>query len=256
MTDFGNTLNSATPVRVSNGSNTFSNSIGGADSDDFLRINLRNPQRMILSLNRSRADVEIIQDKNNNRRLDPGEILASSRATGLTAERIQLNRLNAGVYYLRVTSDGTGSSNYRLTASVAQARRLTQAEQIWNMVNQRRQGQGLPALALNTQLNSSAQLHSNNMAVQDFFDHTDHLGRGSRDRIEAARYSPWYSGENIAAGNSTALDTMNQWMNSSGHRANILSVNYTEIGVGYRYLSSDTGSVNYSHYWTQNFGSY
>ncbi|TVQ19221.1 MAG: CAP domain-containing protein [Leptolyngbya sp. DLM2.Bin15] len=211
---------------------------------------------MILRLNRSRADLELIQDKNNNKRLDPGEILASSRATGRTAERIQLNRLDPGVYYIRVTSDGTGSSNYKLTASVDRARRLTQAEQIWNIVNQQRQMQGVPALALNTQLNSSAQLHSDNMAVQDFFNHTDHLGRGSRDRIVAAGYSPWYSGENIAAGNSTARDTMNQWMNSPGHRANILSVNYTEIGVGYRYLSNDTGSVNYNHYWTQNFGSY
>ena len=47
---------------------------------------------------------------------------------------------------------------------------------------------------------------------------------------------------------------MQGWINSPGHRANMLSDNFEEIGIGYHYLANDTGSVNYRHYWTQVFG--
>jgi hypothetical protein len=78
------------------------------------------------------------------------------------------------------------------------------------------------------------------------------------------------AGENLAAGNSTAAATMAQWMGSAGHRNNILSTTFREIGVGYVYDSSDSANVRYDddgncvvdstgngpwyHYWTQNFG--
>jgi uncharacterized protein YkwD len=256
MTNFGDTLRSATRVRLQSGTSSFSGSIGGTNADDFLRVNLRDPQRLTLKLSRSRASLELIKDKNNNNRLDPGEILASSRASGQVAEQVRLNRLDAGVYYIRVSSDGTGTSRYTLSATVDRARNLSRPEQIWMSVNRERERRGIPALALNTQLSSAARTHSKNMAIQDFFSHTDHLGTSHRDRILAARYSPLFSGENIAAGRSGARDTMSQWMNSPGHQANILNINYTEIGVGYHHLSNDTGSINYNHYWTQKFGRY
>lgn len=62
-------------------------------------------------------------------------------------------------------------------------------------------------------------------------------------------------GENIAAGYSTPEAVVEGWKNSSGHRANLLNPNFTELGVGYYYLANDTGSVNYNRYWTQVFGS-
>lgn len=256
MADFGNTLRSATRISISDTAQTRSNTIGGTDTSDILTFTLSSRRRLTLSLNRSRADLELIQDKNGNNRIDAGEVLASSRATGLREERIQLNRVSSGKYFLRVLPGSSGESSYKLTTRADAARDMSKGEQIWDLVNRRRTSRGLPALALNTQLNSSAQLHSNNMAEQDFFSHTDHLGRSSRDRIIAANYAPMWSGENIAAGNATASATIDQWMNSSGHRANILNVNYTEIGVGVRSLSNDTGTTNWNHYWTQNFASY
>jgi hypothetical protein len=61
-------------------------------------------------------------------------------------------------------------------------------------------------------------------------------------------------GENIAAGQTTPEQVVQGWINSPGHRANMLSNNYTEIGIGYEFLANDTGSVNYNHYWAQVFG--
>ena len=62
------------------------------------------------------------------------------------------------------------------------------------------------------------------------------------------------AGENIAAGYASPEDVMDGWMNSQGHRANILNCAFRDIGVGYVYLANDTGQVNYRHYWTQDFG--
>ncbi|UBF24763.1 CAP domain-containing protein [Kovacikia minuta CCNUW1] len=63
------------------------------------------------------------------------------------------------------------------------------------------------------------------------------------------------TGENIAAGYSTPEQVVQGWINSPGHRANLLNPSYTELGIGYYYLANDTGSVNYKSYWTQDFGS-
>jgi uncharacterized protein YkwD len=87
------------------------------------------------------------------------------------------------------------------------------------------------------------------MAMQDFFDH-----RQMVERVRAEGYQYSLVGENISAGNSTPEAAMQSWMNSSGHRANILNSGFRELGVGYYVLENDQGSVNYKHYWTQVFG--
>ncbi|NEP07952.1 MAG: CAP domain-containing protein, partial [Okeania sp. SIO4D6] len=93
-----------------------------------------------------------------------------------------------------------------------------------------------------------------NMALQDFFDHTGLDGSSAGDRIETTGYdfSAW--AENIAVGYLTPEAVVEGWMNSPGHRANILDPNLQEIGVGYYFLENDTGSVNFNNYWTQVFG--
>jgi Ca2+-binding RTX toxin-like protein len=93
------------------------------------------------------------------------------------------------------------------------------------------------------------------MALQDYFSHTGKDGSTAATRSKKVGYEAYYLGENIAAGYSTPQSVVQGWINSSGHRANLLNVNYTELGVGYEFLSNDTGSVNYYHYWTQVFGS-
>ena len=96
-------------------------------------------------------------------------------------------------------------------------------------------------------LYDAALKHSENMAAQNFFDHTDPSGAGPGERITAAGYQ-WSSyGENIARGQADAAAVMDSWMHSAGHRANILNCGFKEIGIGVHYGSGGP-------WWTQDFG--
>lgn len=128
------------------------------------------------------------------------------------------------------------------------------ATQVVSLTNQERANAGCPALAINSKLTTAAQNHTVDMALNDFFSHTSPGGSTLSSRLAAVGYSYWSAAENIAAGYSTPASVVAGWMNSPGHRANILNCSFTEIGVGYYYLASDTGSVNYHSYWTQDFG--
>jgi uncharacterized protein YkwD len=103
-------------------------------------------------------------------------------------------------------------------------------------------------LTMDPSLQCAARVHSKDMADRDFFDHDNPDGDGPSERMEEAGYDGRGWGENIAAGRSTAEDTMEQWMNSPGHCVNIMGENYTLIGVGY-YAGGE-----YGHLWTQTFG--
>ncbi|MEG4149406.1 CAP domain-containing protein [Microcoleus sp. Pol12B5] len=111
----------------------------------------------------------------------------------------------------------------------------------------------LSPLTLNTQLLNAAENHSKNMALQDFFLHTGKDGSSFTSRITTTGYQFSAAAENIAAGSSTPEQVVSSWMNSSGHRANILNPNLKEIGIGYYFLADDTGTENFNHYWTQVF---
>lgn len=127
-------------------------------------------------------------------------------------------------------------------------------QEVLTLVNGQRAKVGCAALIANDKLVAAARGHSQDMADNDFFSHTGSNGSSPGDRIEAQGYNWSTWGENIAAGYTTPANVMDGWMNSSGHRANILNCNFTEIGIGYIYNGNDTGSVNYRHYWTQVFG--
>ncbi len=143
-------------------------------------------------------------------------------------------------------------------------------QQVVARVNQERETQGLAPLKRNALLDSSSSTHSDNMASRDFFAHCDlDLVTSPFDRMTAAGYAWNSAAENIAAGYSTPDSVMNGWMGSSGHRNNILSTSYREIGIDYTNPSADFANVRtdangdcvadgsggpYYHYWTQNFG--
>ena len=114
---------------------------------------------------------------------------------------------------------------------------------------------GLAPLVANAELAEAAQSHSEAMAKRDFFAHTDLNGKEPWDRAQAAGYDYSAIAENIAAGQRTPEQVVNGWINSPGHRRNLLNPTYTDLGVGYFKLENDTGSVNYNTYWTQLFGS-
>ncbi|QIR41927.1 CAP domain-containing protein (plasmid) [Tolypothrix sp. PCC 7910] len=121
-------------------------------------------------------------------------------------------------------------------------------KRVWDLTNNERRQHQLPDLTFNWELAWAAMKHSANMANQDFFDHRD-----LENRVRSEGYQGSV-GENIYAGGSTAEAVVNGWMDSPGHRDNILNPQYREIGVGYFFLENDPGSLNYRYYWTQIFG--
>ncbi len=125
--------------------------------------------------------------------------------------------------------------------------------EVVNLTNVERANASCPALTFNEKLYNAAQGHTQNMALQDFFDHIGKDGSTPATRVAAAGYQAAGVGENIAAGYSPPAAVVAGWMSSSGHRANILNCNWKEIGVGYYFLQNDTGNENWNHYWTQVF---
>lgn len=117
-------------------------------------------------------------------------------------------------------------------------------QQVFALVNQARAQAGCNPLTDDPRLNQAAQQHSDDMANRDYFSHTTPDGVTFDQREVAAGY-PSPGGENIAAGYTSAQAVMNGWMNSSGHRANILNCGFVAIGIGL-----DTNGW----YWTQDFG--
>ena len=122
-----------------------------------------------------------------------------------------------------------------------------QAKEVLRLVNQERSKQGLKSLQLSSNLTSIATTKSKDMAINNYFSHTSPTYGSPFEMLQHFGVSYRSAGENIAAGQKTAQEVMNAWMNSSGHRANILNSSYTELGVGYYKGGS------YGHYWTQEF---
>jgi uncharacterized protein YkwD len=92
---------------------------------------------------------------------------------------------------------------------------------------------------------------SQDMANNNYLDHTDSLGRDPFTRMAAFGYSASYMGENLAAGYDDAQNTFNQWTSDAAHKANMLDTNYLALGVARAYNASST----YGWYWTTDFGS-
>jgi uncharacterized YkwD family protein len=121
-------------------------------------------------------------------------------------------------------------------------------KQVVTLVNQERAKQGLaPLTNNNTQLSNVARTKSKDMADNNYFSHTSPTYGSPFDMMKQFGITYSAAGENIAMGQPTAASVMTAWMNSPGHRANILSANFTEIGVGIAKDSS--GAI----YWTQDF---
>lgn len=115
-----------------------------------------------------------------------------------------------------------------------------------DLVDQERGSAGCGTLERDTRLDAAARLHAEDMAVNDYFSHTSQDGRDPTDRAAEQGYEGGV-GENIAAGYPDADAVMEGWMNSEGHRANILNCDYDVIGIG---VADRDGTL----YWVQNFG--
>jgi len=117
-------------------------------------------------------------------------------------------------------------------------------DEVVALVNRARADGGCAPVVEDARLTQAAAAHSADMAAQQYFSHTSRDGRTFAQRIIAAGY-PQPGAENIARGQRSASQVMESWMDSPGHRANILNCSLHAIGVG---LATD------GMYWTQDFG--
>ncbi|HHZ02494.1 MAG TPA: hypothetical protein GX396_06105 [Tissierellia bacterium] len=118
-------------------------------------------------------------------------------------------------------------------------------QRVAELVNVERQKNGLAPLTLDSAISNVARMKSKDMSDNNYFAHQSPTYGSAGDMLTqfGIRWSAW--GENIASGQRTPEEVVNAWMNSEGHRANILSPNFSKIGVGY---------VNDGRpYWTQMF---
>lgn len=123
--------------------------------------------------------------------------------------------------------------------------------QVITLVNAERANVGAPPLTENPKLTAAARVHNSNMLCLGFLDHTGRDGTTPDQRIEAQGYLWANFGENIASSYTTPEAAMAAWMNSQGHRENILFAPFTEIGVAY---STRQGPNGREIKWTQVFG--
>ena len=126
---------------------------------------------------------------------------------------------------------------------------IIQAEerQIFDTCNSARVRHGLSPLTWSEQATASSKKHSTDMANNNYFSHTSLSGTTPGDRLKAEGISWRGCGENIIAGYEDGISANNGWLNSSGHRSNMLNPNFTHLGVG-----GATGG-SYGIYFTQNF---
>lgn len=116
------------------------------------------------------------------------------------------------------------------------------ASEVVTLVNKERANAGLKPLTVHAKLTTVALDKAKDMSNNNYFSHTSPTHGSPFDMMKAYGISYGYAGENIAKGQRTPQEVMNSWMNSQGHRENILSPNFTMIGVGY-----------YNGYWVQEF---
>lgn len=268
-----NTFKAAREVVLGSQALVLKDFVGNVDQKDCYTFKVAQSTNINLVLNglTANADLELFNGR--------GRVIASSKNAGSVSESITYSNLDAGQYYVRVSQAVNGeNTNYNLSFStklisdvstevssvgvpqaaspepVAASPANSYIQQVLDLTNVERNKAGLQSLRLNDKLNQCAQAHSQDMAIADYFSHTGANGSNAGDRAASAGYHYSSLGENIAAGYITPQEVVQGWMNSPGHRANIMNAGYQELGIGYYYLANDTGNVNYNYYWTQEFG--
>jgi uncharacterized protein YkwD len=125
-------------------------------------------------------------------------------------------------------------------------------------INAIRAKAGCAPLKVNRALMAAAKLHARNMAEQDFFGHTGKDGRGFASRIRAQGYRYGLAAENIAAGQPTVERAVKAWLESPGHRRNIVNCRFRDTGIAMVYQPDDRPLRGQSrplrYYWVQLFG--
>lgn len=124
----------------------------------------------------------------------------------------------------------------------------TTEQQVVMLTNQQRAGAGMTPLTINASLTAAAQAHADDQASVDTMSHTGTDGSNAGTRIQRSGYPVQNWGENVAGGYSSPDAVVTAWMASPGHRANIVSGSFTEIGIAIAYAADGTA------YWAMELG--
>lgn len=139
-------------------------------------------------------------------------------------------------------ANNTGNTGNNTSNTGNESTQSDFAAQVVKLVNAERAKAGLSALASDALLDKVALAKAKDMSNNNYFDHQSPTYGSPFDMMKQFGVTYSYAGENIAKGQKTPQEVVTAWMNSEGHRANILSKNFTQIGVGY-----------YNGYWAQEF---
>ena len=134
------------------------------------------------------------------------------------------------------------ASQKAMTLALYNEIQTTNALSVVSLVNQERHKAGLKPLTMHTNLTKMAKEKTEDMYNHNYFSHTSPIFGSPFDMMDRYQISFEYAGENLAKGQQTPAEVVKDWMNSPGHKANILNPHYTLIGVGY-----------YNGYWSEEF---
>lgn len=163
------------------------------------------------------------------------------------AKKFKVKGIKKGKVILTVTYTHKKKEKYQITVKAAKTTKApsgTREEQVVRLVNKERAKAGLKKLEMDKKLQMAAAKRAKELKT--LFSHTRPDGSVCFTALDKYNISYIVAGENIAMGQTTPKEVMNSWMNSAGHKANILSGNFTKIGIGcYQY--------NGRLYWVQLF---
>ncbi|MEV1287292.1 CAP domain-containing protein [Micromonospora sp. NPDC049679] len=190
--------------------------------------------------------------ESSDRRADPESPLRARGTTAPPGPKVTPTRRPTATPARTAVPPSRRAARVAPTATVGSAppaaATATVEEQVITLVNRERASNGCAAVAAQPQLADAARRHSQDQAAHASMSHTGSDGSSPWDRAERSGYTRAI-GENVAAGYRTADAVMTGWMNSDGHRANILNCQAKAIGVGL--AAASDGTI----YWTQMFGS-
>ena len=172
------------------------------------------------------------------------------KAVAPTQQKVQTQQpTKTNVTAQKPAQTNTTTENKPATTQATQPTQSTSSvsayeKKVVELTNAERAKQGLAPLTLNTELSKVARTKSEDMKNKNYFDHTSPTYGSPFDMMKSFGISYQAAGENIAMGQKTPEQVVQAWMDSPGHRANIMNSSFTQIGVGY---------VASGNYWTQMF---
>lgn len=195
---------------------------GRVNSTDYIML-----KRYVLGTYSMNSAQELCADMNGDSKID-------------STDYIMLKRIVIGTY--RLPGDGTQDPSTGGSSAAG-----AEVQEVLRLVNEQRAQNGLAALTLSDKLCELATLKAEDMVANGYFDHTSPTYGSPFEMMRQFGVTFSSAAENIAYGQRTPEQVMTAWMNSSGHRANILGQSYTEIGIG---IATDS---NGRLYWVQMF---